>query len=67
MPLTAKLEVPVVLVIAGLVPDILNEPIVSAFCRSSVALLIVNKLLVLPKVPLPVTVKVPALTVVAPV
>ena len=67
VPLTTKLEVPLALVIAGLVPLMLNEPIVSAFCISTVALLMVSKLLVLPKVPLPVTRKVPAFTVVAPV
>ena len=66
VPLTTKLEVPLALVIAGLVPLMLNEPIVSAFCISTVALLMVSKLLVLPKVPLPVTRKVPAFTVVAP-
>ena len=66
VPLTVRLEVPAVLVMAGLVPVINKEPIVSAFCKSKVALLRVSKVLVLPTVPLPLTCKVPALTVVAP-
>ena len=67
VPDTVRLEVPVVFVIAGLVPLITKLPTVKALlCRSSVALLSVSKELVLPKVPLPETAKVPALTVVAP-
>ena len=68
VPLTVRLEVlnpP--LVITGLVPVINKEPMVKLLRRSSVALLRVSKVLVLPTVPLPLTCKVPALTVVAPV
>ena len=68
--LTTKLEVPVVLVMAGLVPLILSEPTVRARCKSRVALLIVKaavvKPLLPPKVPELVTVKVPPLMVVEP-
>ena len=68
--LTTKLEVPVVLVIAGLVPFILSEPTVRARCKSREALLIVKAAVVTPllppKVPELVTVKVPPLMVVEP-
>ena len=70
-PLTIKLEVPVLLFIAGLVPLMLKLPTVRARCKFKVALLIVSAALVTPKLPpmlpLLVTVKVPALMVVAPV
>ena len=70
VPLTTRLEVPVVLVMAGLVPLILSEPTVRARCKSRVALLIVKAAVVTPllppKVPELVTVKVPALMVVEP-
>ena len=70
--LTVKLEVPVLLIMAGLVPLILSEPTVRAlFCKSSLALLvsplIVRALVVLPNEPLPLKAKVPALIVVVPV
>jgi len=70
VPLTIKLEVPVVLVMAGFVPLILSEPTVRARCKSRVALVIVKAVVVIPPLPpkLPelVTVKVPALMVVEP-
>ena len=66
MPFTVRLDVPVLLVILGFVPLISSEPTVTPTCRSTVALLIVNRLPVLPSVPEPLTAKVPALTVVAP-
>jgi len=66
VPLTIRLELPVVLVIAGLVPLILSEPTVRARCKSKVALLIVSKLNSLPSVPVLVSTKAPALMVVAP-
>jgi hypothetical protein len=69
-PLTVKLEVPVVRVMAGLVPLMLKLPTVIARCKSKVALLIVSAVVVTPalppKLPALVTVKVPALMVVAP-
>ena len=71
VPLTTKLEGPVVLVMAGLVPLILSEPTVRARCKSRVALLIVKAAVVIPPLPpkLPVLAifKVPALMLVAPV
>ena len=71
MPLTTKLEVPVLLVMAGLVPLMLKLPTVMARCKSKVALLIVSAVVVTPAVPpmLPVlvTIKVPPLMVVVPV
>ena len=70
VPLTIKLEVPVVLVMAGLVPLILSEPTVKARCKSKVALVIVKAAVVTPllppKLPVLVTVKVPPLMVVEP-
>ena len=70
VPLTTKLEVPVLLVMAALLPLITSEPTVMARCKSKLALLIVRAVLVAPALPpmLPVlaTVKVPALMVVAP-
>ena len=70
VPLTTKLEVPVVLVIAGLVPFILSEPTVRARCKSREAMLLVKAAVVIPPLPpkLPelVTVKVPPLMVVEP-
>ena len=70
VPLTTKLVVPVVLVIAGLVPLMLKLPTVMARCKLRVALLMVKAVLVTPAlppiVPVLVTVKVPALMVVAP-
>ena len=70
MPVTVKLEVPVLLVMAGLVPLMLKLPTVMARCKSRVALLTVSAVVVTPAVPpmLPVlvTVKVPALMVVLP-
>ena len=71
VPLTTKLEAPVVLVMAGLVPLMLKLPTVMARCKLSVALVILSAVVVTPALPpmLPVlvTVKVPALMVVAPV
>jgi hypothetical protein len=71
LPLTTKLEVPVVLLMAGLVPLMLKLPTVMARCKSRVALLIVSAVVVTPPLPpmlpLLVTVKVPPLMVVAPV
>ena len=71
LPLTTKLEVPVVLLMAGLVPLMLKLPTVMAPCKSRVALLIVSAAVITPalppRVPLLVTVKVPPLMVVAPV
>ena len=64
--MTVRLEVPVLFVILGLVPVIDSEPIVTVVCRSTVALLIVKRLAVLPSVPVLLIAKVPALTVVAP-
>jgi hypothetical protein len=69
VPVTSKLEVPV-LVMAGLVPLMLKLPTVMARCKLSVALVMVNAVLVTPevppKLPLLVTVKVPALMEVDP-
>ena len=69
VPVTSKLEVPV-LVMAGLVPLMLKLPTVMARCKFKVALLIVNVALVTPalppKLPVVVTVKVPALIVLLP-
>ena len=68
--LTIRIDVPVVLVMAGLVPLILSEPTVRARCKSKVALVIVKAAVVTPPLPpkLPelVTVKVPSLMVVEP-
>ena len=70
IPLTIRIDVPVVLVMAGLVPLILSEPTVRARCKSRVALVIVKAVVVTPllppKVPELVTVKVPPLIVVDP-
>jgi hypothetical protein len=66
VPATTKLEVPVELVIAGLVPLMLKLPTVMARCKSKVALLMVKALLLLPKLPMLVTTKLPAFTVVLP-
>ena len=70
VPLTTKLDVPVLLVMAGLVPLMLKLPTVMARCKSKVALLMVSAVVVTPALPpmLPVlvTLKVPPLTVVAP-
>ena len=66
VPPTAKLEVPVLLVIV-LLEAITKLPTVSAFCRSRIAALVrVRLLAVAPKVPEPLTVTVPALIVVVP-
>ena len=71
LPLTTKLEVPVVLLIAGLVPLMLKLPTVMARCNSKVALLILSAVVVTPPLPpmLPVlvTVNVPPLMAVVPV
>ena len=71
VPLTTKLEVPVVLVMAGLVPLMLKLPTVIARCKLRVALVILSAVVVTPalppRLPLLVTVKVPALMVVVPV
>ena len=66
VPLTTKLEVPVVLVMAGLVPLILSEPTVRARCKSRVAPVMVSKLELFPKVPVLVTFKVPPVILVEP-
>ena len=69
VPVTSKLDVPV-LVMAGLVPLMLKLPTVMARCKFKVALLIVNVALVTPalppKLPVLVTVNVPALIVLLP-
>ena len=68
--LTIRIDVPVVLVMAGLVPLILSEPTVRARCKSKVTLVIYKAAVVTPPLPpkLPelVTVKVPSLMVVEP-
>ena len=66
VPLTTRLEVPVVLVMAGLVPLMLSEPMVKALCKSRVAPVIVSKLELLPKVPVVVSAKVPPVILVEP-
>ena len=70
VPLITKLELPVVLVMAGLVPLMLKLPTVMARCKFKVALLMVKAAPVTPaappRLPVLVTVKVPALMVVAP-
>ena len=66
VPLTTRLDVPVVLVMAGLVPLMLSEPMVKARCKSRVALVIVSKLELLPKVPVLVSAKVPPVILVDP-
>ena len=69
VPVTSRLDVPV-LVMAGLLPLMLKLPTVMARCKLSVAPVMVNAVLVTPavppKLPLLVTVKVPALMVVDP-
>ena len=67
VPLTERLELPVLFVMLAVVPLIDSEPTVKLFCRSSVALLITNAPLVLPSVPEPLNTNVPALIVVPPV
>ena len=65
--LTTKLEVLVLLVMA-LVPLIASEFTVNALpCKSKVALVMVSKVAVLPKVPVLVSAKVPPVMEVAPV
>ena len=70
VPVTSKLDVPV-LVMAGLVPLMLKLPTVMARCKLRVALVIVSAAEVTPalppKLPVLVTVKVPALIVLLPV
>jgi hypothetical protein len=66
VPFTVRLEVPMLFVMLGFVPLIDNEPTVTPVCKSTVALAMVNELVVLPRVPEPLTVKTPALTVVPP-
>ena len=69
VPLTVRLELPVVFVMAEL-PVMLKLPTVMARCRSNVAPLMVSAVVVTPalppRLPLLVTVNVPALMVVAP-
>ena len=66
-PLTVRLlNVAVLFVMLGFVPLINKEPTVTPVCRSTVALVIVNELVVLPILPEPLTTQVPALTVVPP-
>ena len=69
VPVTSKLDVPV-LVMAGLVPLMLKLPTVMARCKLRVALVIVSAAEVTPalppKLPVLVTVKVPALIVLLP-
>ena len=69
VPVTSKLDVPV-LVMAGLLPLMLKLPTVMARCKLRVALLIVSAAEVTPalppKLPVLVTVKVPALIVLLP-
>ena len=70
VPLTTKLDVPVLLLMAGLLPLMLKLPTVMARCKLRVALLIVSAAEVTPalppKLPVLVTVKVPALIVLLP-
>ena len=70
VPVTSKLDVPV-LVMAGLLPFMLKLPMVMARCKLRIALVMVSAAELTPALPpmLPVlvTVKVPALRVVAPV
>lgn len=70
LPVTIRLDVPLVLVMAGLLPVILKLLTVIVRCRSNVAPLMVSAVVVTPalppKLPLLVTVSVPALIVVAP-
>ena len=66
VPVTSKLDVPV-LVMAGLLPLMLKLPTVRAFCKSKVALLMLKLLLLLPKVPAPLSSNVPPLMTVDPV
>ena len=65
VPLTTKLEVPVLLVIV-LAPVMDSEPTVTARCKSKLAAVMVSKLVALPRVPVLVTAKIPPLIVVAP-
>ena len=67
VPLTVKLEVPVLLVMV--LPLAMTKLLmVKLFCRSKMPVLLIVKLAVLaPKVPLPKRVKVPPLMVVVPV
>ena len=75
-PPTVRLELPIVLLIKGLVPLMVSAPTVVAFCMSTVAQVVVQLVApvmvrlpdVAPKVPLtPVTTKVPPVIVVPPV
>ena len=69
VPVTDKLEVPLVLVMDGVVPLMLSEPTVKAICKSNTPLvpLITKALVVAPKLLVLRTFKVPALMVVPPV
>ena len=69
VPVTDKLEVPLVLVTNGVVPLMLSEPTVKAICKSNTPLvpLITKALVVAPKLLVLSTFKVPALMVVPPV
>ena len=69
VPVTDKLEVPLVLVMDGVVPLMLSEPTVNAICKSNTPLvpLITKALVVAPKLLVLRTFKVPALMVVPPV
>ena len=66
VPLTVRLDVPVLFVMAALLPLITSDPTVTACCKSKVALLIVKALRLLPKVPEPLKTMLPLLMVVAP-
>jgi hypothetical protein len=67
IPVTVNEEVPELLVIAGVVPDMVRAPIVSPVWRSKVPLVIVTTPVVAPVVPPLAIRKVPAEIVVPPV
>ena len=73
VPVTVKLELPVLLTMLAPVPPIVSEPTVTPVCKSKVALVAPDIVLIdsefaeLPRVPEPLTTKVPALMVVPPV
>ena len=66
VPVTSKLEVPAPFVMAA-APLILKLPTARAFCKFKVALLMLKLLLLLPKVPAPLSSKIPSLMTVDPV
>ena len=66
VPLTTKLDVPVLFVIAGLAPLITKLPTCNPVCRSSVAPVIVSAFPTLPKLDPLTSANVPALIAVLP-